>query len=60
MPLADNQRLACVKRGLYLVRDDDGSAFACFVSQPPHAHPPKIVASVMAASQKTPNAFHGN
>lgn len=51
VPLSDERTLACVKRGLYLFRHE-GHPAAMLLTQPVHAHPPRISASVMAADRE--------
>jgi hypothetical protein len=45
--LADGQQLACVKRGLYLFRDNDRPT-ALLITLERYSHPPAILAEVMA------------
>ena len=51
VPLADERTLACVKRGLYLFRDD-AAPVALMISQPPHSYVAKIRAAVMAEDRE--------
>jgi cell division protease FtsH len=54
--LPGNQHLACVKSGLYLVREED-RPLALLVAMPPHAHPPVLQVEVMAAQRDLAERF---
>jgi cell division protease FtsH len=50
VPLPAGQHLACVKNGLYLIREDEGP-LALLVSVPRHAFPPCLQVEVMAGQR---------
>lgn len=54
--LPAGQSQACVKNGLYLVREDDGP-LALLVTMPIHAHPPRIQVEAMAAEREHAERF---
>jgi hypothetical protein len=54
--LPGGRHLACVKCGLYLVREADGP-LALLVTRPVHAYPPHIQAEVMADSRERAERF---
>jgi cell division protease FtsH len=56
--LPGERRLACVKNGLYLVREKKG-AVALLVTKPPHAFPPSIQVEVMATDRDQAERFLG-
>ncbi len=56
VPLPGGRNLACVKTGLYLVRDE-GGPLALLVTMPPHAHPPVLQVEVMAAERERAEDF---
>jgi hypothetical protein len=56
VPLPGGRHLACVKSGLYLVREKDGP-LALLVTRPAHAHPPSIHVEVMAAQRDHAERF---
>jgi hypothetical protein len=55
-PLANDQQLACVKRGLYLFRDDN-QPIALLITQERYSYPPAIRAEVMAADRELAERF---
>jgi hypothetical protein len=54
--LPAGRHLACVKRGLYLVREDDGP-LALLVYQPFHVHPPALQVEVMGRDREQAEDF---
>jgi hypothetical protein len=54
--LPGGQHLACVKSGLYLVREED-RPLALLVTIPVHAHPPGLRVEVMAADRERAEQF---
>ncbi len=54
--LADDQRLACVKQGLYTFRDD-GHTVALLIAAPEHFYSNEIRAEVMAADREAAERF---
>ncbi len=54
--LADGQRLACVKRGAWFVRDD-GLPLVVLISESHYSHQPGIVVEVMAAERERAEDF---
>jgi hypothetical protein len=56
VPLPGGRHLACVKTGLYLVREEDGP-LAVLVTTAKHAHPPAIQIEVMAGEREHAERF---
>jgi hypothetical protein len=56
VPLPAGRSLACVKRGLYLVREEAGP-LAVLVNRPVHAYPPHIQVEVMSADREHAEHF---
>jgi hypothetical protein len=56
VPLPGGRQMACVKRGLYLVHEEDGP-LALLVNMPVHMHPPSIQVEVMAADREQAERF---
>lgn len=56
VPLPGNQNLACVKNGLYLLREEDGP-LALLVTMPVHSHPPVLQVEVMADVRERAERF---
>jgi hypothetical protein len=56
VPLADGRQLACVKGGLYLLRDD-GSPVVLLLTSDRYQHPPGIIAEVMAPDREKAERF---
>lgn len=56
VPLPGNQNLACVKNGLYLVREED-QPLALLLTMPLHSHPPVLQVEVMAAERSRAERF---
>jgi hypothetical protein len=54
--LADDQRLACVKQGLYTFRDE-GRPLALLIAEPEHFYSNQIRVEVMAADRETAERF---
>jgi hypothetical protein len=55
VPLANDQQLACVKRGLYLFRD--GGPLVLLITQERFTYPPSIQAEVMATDRQQAERF---
>ena len=56
VPLPNDERLSCVKRGLYLLHDDR-QPLALLVSETLYSHPPMIVTEVMAPTKDLAERF---
>jgi hypothetical protein len=56
LPMAVDEQLACVKRGLYLLKED-GRPIALLVAPNRYQHPPAIMAEVMAADREQAERF---
>ena len=56
MPLADGRQLACVKCGLYLLRDADGP-LALLLTEERYRYPAGIIVEVMAAEREHAERF---
>jgi AAA+ superfamily predicted ATPase len=56
VPLPAGKHLACVKSGLYLVREED-EPLALLVTMPVHSHPPVLQVEVMAADRERAERF---
>lgn len=56
VPLPEGRSLACVKHGLYLVKEKEGP-LAFLVSLPRYAHPPTIKVEVMAPARERSEDF---
>jgi hypothetical protein len=54
--LPGGQHLACVKSGLYLVREED-EPLALLVTMPVHSHPPVLQVEVMAPNRERAERF---
>ncbi|QDV73837.1 AAA family ATPase [Botrimarina mediterranea] len=55
--LGDGERIACVKRGLYLTADDAGRPIALLIASDGDSYPPKILVEVMANERAVAEQF---
>lgn len=55
--LGPAERLACVKRAIYLLDNSDGSKLALLVATQADSYPPKILVEVMAKQRATAEEF---
>ena len=55
--LGANDRLACVKRGVYLIGDGDGKKLAVLIASQTESYPPKILVEVMARERTTAESW---
>lgn len=55
--LGRNERLACVKTGVYLFHDELGASLALLVAAERHSYPPKMWIEVMAPERQAAETF---
>ena len=55
--LGPNEQLACVQRGIYLFKDDNGENLALLIVAERNSYPPKMSVEVMAKERTAAEAF---